>query len=50
MFAATVQAPPFLSQVATMESSEYFAMFSNGAADGLVAQHSTDWLCESRYA
>ena len=34
-FALTEQDPPFLSHVATVKSSEYFAMFSNGAADRL---------------
>ena len=29
-FAVTVQEPPFLSHVATLKSSEYFAMFSKG--------------------
>ena len=30
LFAVVGQDPPFLSQVATVKSSEYFAMFSKG--------------------
>ena len=36
LFAVGEHDPPFLSQVATVKSAECFAMFSNGAADGLV--------------
>jgi hypothetical protein len=41
-FAVTEQDPPFLSHVATVKSSEYFAMFSKGPPTVWNAPHSND--------
>jgi hypothetical protein len=47
-FAVAEQEPPFLSQVATVKSSAYFAMFSKGPPTVWNALHSNDWKWESR--